>query len=38
MIFAFAESGMWPMCSTPPPIATSCTPVATSAAAKFTAC
>jgi len=26
------------MCSTPPPIATSCTPVATSAAAKLTAC
>ena len=38
IIFAFADSGMWPMCSTPPPMATSCTPVATSADAKFTAC
>ena len=32
------DSGMWPMCSTPPPIATSWTPLATSAAAKLTAC
>ena len=30
--------GMWPMCSTPEPIAVSCTPEAISAAAKFTAC
>jgi hypothetical protein len=30
--------GMWPMCSTPEPMATSCTPDAISAAAKFTAC
>ena len=30
--------GMWPMCSTPEPITASCTPAATSAAPKFTAC
>ena len=30
--------GTWPMCSTPEPIATSCTPAAISAAAKLTAC
>ena len=29
---------MWPMCSTPPPMATSWTPEAISAAAKLTAC
>src|SRR4028118_1825071 len=29
---------MWPMCSTPPPMATSCTPDAMSAAEKLTAC
>ena len=30
--------GMWPMCSTPPPITTSWTPAAISAAPKLTAC
>jgi hypothetical protein len=30
--------GMWPICSTPEPITASCTPAATSAAPKFTAC
>ena len=30
--------GMWPMCSTPEPMAASCTPEAISAAAKLTAC
>ncbi len=30
--------GMWPMCSTPDPITQSCTPAATSAAPKLTAC
>ena len=30
--------GMWPMCSTPAPTTTSCTPAATSAAPRFTAC